>query len=359
MERFSALSKSQNQVALALGMPGIYSGSHHALLLGSEKKLRRLRFYFESLESILAGFRAPPWALVSDLIFRKLVLCSHVSKDEEASLASALAQVHKEYNFCPLFSKVLGCSHLSNINEICGEFAHGFVAGLASFLYQISAANVVQPSKSRELALDGLQLYAPVAEVLGFRALQEEIEDICFGILNPIAKSSVLGILANIERAYVKLVGGVIAKLSTKLSFSGISHNISWRKKTPYSIWFKMLSRQKAFEKIASDVIAFRIIVDKVENCYRALEVVSSEYRAVPGELQDFIDSPKSNGYRSIHVVVAEPGGHHIEVQIRTKEMHLFAEHGMASHWLYKRGIYCSLNSKALVCGGYSNRIFK
>jgi hypothetical protein len=336
-----------------------YGSYQNGNLLLTQSKLERLAIYLERLNSVLRECKAPPWEVFGDLLFRKFIACSPLLHLEESLLESALISLRREYNFGPLFSKAVDCGSLVSLSDICSEFTCGFIAGLASFLYDLVWSERSQDSKRSELALDGLQIYAPVAEAVGLRSMQVEMEDLCFSILNPVARSSVLAILSNLERSYAGVVSKVLTTLSSGLCSRGIKHQISWRKKTPYSIWFKMLSRQKSFAAVVPDVIAFRIIVDEIANCYEALNIVHSAYKAVYGELEDFISSPKANQYKSIHTIVLGPLGYKIEVQIRTSEMHSLAEHGLASHWLYKRGIYHSMGSKGLTRGVCPHGIFK
>lgn len=325
----------------------------------TQTKLQRLAMHLERLNLVLRECKEPPWEVVNELLFRKFIACTTLACFEEVLLESALISLRREYNFGPLFSKSVDCGSLVSLSDICSELTYGFVAGLASFLYELTWSERNQTSKRSELALDGLQIYAPVAEAIGLRPMQMEIEDLCFSILNPVARSSVMAILSSLERSYTGVVSSVLTKLSGSLCFRGIKHKMFWRKKTPYSIWFKMLSRQKSFEAVIPDVIAFRIIVDSIASCYEALSVLHSSYKAVGGEFKDFISSPKSNQYESIHSVVLGPLGYKIEVQIRTNEMHSLAENGLASHWLYKRGIYHSIGSKSLIKGGCPSTIFK
>ncbi|MFQ5466842.1 MAG: RelA/SpoT family protein, partial [Kiloniellaceae bacterium] len=133
------------------------------------------------------------------------------------------------------------------------------------------------------------------------------------------------------------LVERIITQLGATLDEAGIKAVVVGREKTPYSVWRKMWHQEVGFERL-SDIMGFRVIVDSVEECYRALGVVHSAYAVVPERFKDYISTPKPNGYRSLHTGVFGPERQRIEMQIRTREMHDIAEHGVAAHWIYKQG---------------------
>ena len=130
----------------------------------------------------------------------------------------------------------------------------------------------------------------------------------------------------------------IIGELSETLKENGIEAEVHGREKTPYSIWRKMQKHDVGFEQL-SDIMAFRIIVNSIEDCYKALGVAHNAYRVVPGRFKDYISMPKPNGYQSLHTGVFGPHQQRIELQIRTRKMHEVGEFGVAAHWNYKQGI--------------------
>jgi GTP diphosphokinase / guanosine-3',5'-bis(diphosphate) 3'-diphosphatase len=191
--------------------------------------------------------------------------------------------------------------------------------------------------KRKRIALETLEIYAPLAERIGIHKIKEELEDLSFASINGEARSSILARL-NYLRAEggEAMVGRIIEELRKKLKEAGLEADVYGREKTPYSIWKKMQRKNISFEQL-SDIMAFRISVPTVADCYHALGIIHGLYPTVPGRFKDYISLPKPNGYRSLHTTVIGPENHRIEVQIRTPEMHEEAELGVAAHWSYKQ----------------------
>ncbi len=194
-----------------------------------------------------------------------------------------------------------------------------------------------KPEKRRRISLETLEIYAPLAERVGVHRIKEELEDLCFEQVNAEARESITNRLKYLREEGSDLVEAVIDELDTLLKDADIHADITGREKTRYSIWKKMQRKNVAFEQL-SDIMAFRIMVDKTEDCYLALGIIHSKYRSVPGRFKDYISTPKSNGYKSIHTTIMGPRRQRIEVQIRTHSMHKEAELGVAAHWAYKGG---------------------
>ncbi len=192
--------------------------------------------------------------------------------------------------------------------------------------------------KRRRIARETLEIYAPLAERIGMRDFQEELQDLAFAEINPDARQSIVKRLDFLRERGEDVVRRIIASLEELMGEEGIAAKISGRQKTSYSIWRKMQTKAVEFEQL-SDIMAFRVVVGTLADCYRALGVVHGKYRVVPGRFKDFMSLPKANGYRSLHTGVFGPGGHRIEMQIRTEEMHQFAEVGLAAHWQYKQRV--------------------
>ncbi len=193
------------------------------------------------------------------------------------------------------------------------------------------------PEKRRRIALETLEIYAPLAERIGMQAVKDELEDLAFAELYPDARDSITARLNFLRAKGDNIVGRIIDELKDLFTKGGIPCHISGREKTPYSIWRKMQRRNVEFEQLA-DVMAFRVIVDNVEQCYQCLGMVHSQYPVVPGRFKDYISTPKPNGYKSLHTAVIGPEKERIEIQIRTHEMHEVSEMGVAAHWNYKQG---------------------
>jgi len=193
------------------------------------------------------------------------------------------------------------------------------------------------PEKRKRIARETLEIYAPLAERIGIHKMKDELEDLSFAELNPDARDSILARLSFLRTAEGGLVGRVLDELRHTLSENGLPNaGVTGREKTAYSIWRKMQRKNVAFEQL-SDIMAFRVMVDSVEQCYQALGVIHARYPVVPGRFKDYISTPKPNGYRSIHTSVIGPERQRIEMQIRTTEMHEVAELGVAAHWAYKQ----------------------
>ena len=192
--------------------------------------------------------------------------------------------------------------------------------------------------KRRRIAAETMEIYAPLAERLGMQRIKVELEDLAFAHLNGDARDSVIKRLQFLRESTGDAVARVTAELEQTLAEAGIEAQVIGREKTAYSIWRKMERENVSFEQL-SDIIAFCIVVPDVAACYQVLGVVHGRYRLVPGRFKDYISTPKRNGYRSIHTTLIGPERQRIEVQIRTEEMHGFAEYGVAAHWSYKQGL--------------------
>lgn len=196
--------------------------------------------------------------------------------------------------------------------------------------------NISKPEKRQRIARETVEIYAPLAERIGIHKIKEELEDIAFAHMNPEARESITNRLAFLRKEGKGTVGEVISELEKHIKEAGIEAQITGREKTRFSIWKKMQRKNVSFEQL-SDIMAFRIVVSTVSDCYHALGVIHSHYPTVPGRFKDFISTPKPNGYRSVHTTVLGPKKQSIEIQIRTKEMHEEADLGVAAHWAYKQ----------------------
>ncbi len=194
-----------------------------------------------------------------------------------------------------------------------------------------------RPDKTARISHETLDIYAPLAERIGIHQMKEELSDLAFSYLNPEAQESITNRLTFLRKEGGSVVKKIMKHLETLIAKEGIKGEVSGREKTRYSIWKKMQRKNVTFEQL-SDIMAFRIVVDNLDECYHTLGVLHSNYPTVPGRFKDFISTPKPNGYRSIHTTVLGPEKQRIEIQIRTHEMHHEADLGVAAHWAYKEG---------------------
>ncbi|MDB5410133.1 MAG: pyrophosphokinae [Rhodospirillales bacterium] len=210
---------------------------------------------------------------------------------------------------------------------------------LADRLHNMQTLHYIKSEeKRRRVARETMDIYAPLAERIGMHRMKDELEDLAFAELYPDARQSLKTRLAFLREKGGDLVARIIATLGETLTAGGLPNaTVSGREKSPYAIWRKMQRKNVGFEQL-SDIMAIRITVETVEECYHALGILHSAYPVVPGRFKDYISTPKPNNYRSLHTGVIGPERQRIEVQIRTKEMHEVAELGVAAHWTYKQG---------------------
>jgi GTP pyrophosphokinase len=208
---------------------------------------------------------------------------------------------------------------------------------LADRLHNMRTIRFIPPEKQRRIAAETLDLYVPLAERIGVHQIKDELEDLCFACLNPEARDSIVTRLKFLRSEGGDTAKRIIAELDKRLRASGLNPEITGREKSPYSIWRKMQKKNVAFEQL-SDIMAFRVVMDNVGECYQALGEIHSHYPLVPGRFKDYISTPKPNGYKSLHTTVIGPERQRIEIQIRTADMHETADLGVAAHWAYKQG---------------------
>jgi GTP diphosphokinase / guanosine-3',5'-bis(diphosphate) 3'-diphosphatase len=208
---------------------------------------------------------------------------------------------------------------------------------LADRLHNMRTLGVMAPHKCRRVSRETLEIYAPIANRLGINSMRLELEELGFAHYWPWRHRVLERAVKGACGARQELVAKVERAIKRRLAQEGIEAEVIGRRKHLYSIYLKMRDKRRAFEDVV-DVFAFRVVVDRVDACYRVLGLVHNLYKPIPGRFKDYIAIPKSNGYQSLHTVLAGPGGAPIEVQIRTADMQRLAEAGIASHWMYKSG---------------------
>ena len=193
----------------------------------------------------------------------------------------------------------------------------------------------MKPEAQERIARETLEIYAPLANRLGIQAFKSELEDLSFRWLEPDSYVEVENAVAKTAKERDKYIADTSKVLSGKLAEQGFAADVSGRAKHLYSVWRKMKANECTIEQI-HDIIAFRVSVESVSDCYAALGVIHSKWTPVPGRFKDYIALPKPNMYQSLHTTVIGPGRERIEIQIRTHEMNRVAERGIAAHWKYK-----------------------
>ena len=207
---------------------------------------------------------------------------------------------------------------------------------LADRLHNMRTINFVKDKdKIIRKAKETMEIYAPLADRMGMNRIRDELEDLSFSVLNKPARNLIIERLKFIKNNRADSFKSTSVDLINLLKSNGINATITGREKTPFSIWRKIQNKKISLEQL-TDIIGFRIIVNNIEDCYKTLGVFHSKFSTIPGKFKDYISTPKINKYKSIHSSVIGPKKNRIEIQIRTFEMHEFAERGIASHWKYK-----------------------
>ena len=209
---------------------------------------------------------------------------------------------------------------------------------LADRLHNMRTLDALPKTKRRRIALETREIYAPLAHRLGMAAIRWELEDLAFKYLEPEAYEALGKKVRQRRKAREKQVIEMQRPLEEALAAAGIPAELTGRPKHLWSIYMKMVNRGLPYEEIY-DLMAMRVLTEDVQNCYAALGVIHNDWPPVQDRFHDFIATPKSNMYQSLHTTVIGPGGRRYEIQIRSKEMHRTAEYGIAAHWRYKEGM--------------------
>ncbi len=206
---------------------------------------------------------------------------------------------------------------------------------LADRLHNMRTIKVVDKEKQIRKAKETMEIYAPLADRMGMHRIRDELEDLSFEVLNEDARKLIKDRLDKIKENNLINFNNISDEFFEILKIKNIEPKIVGREKTPFSIWRKIQKKRTSLEQI-TDIIGFRIILDNIEDCYKALGIFHSKWNCIPGKFKDYISSPKINKYQSLHTAIIGPNKRPIEIQLRTKQMHEFAERGIASHWKYK-----------------------
>ena len=209
---------------------------------------------------------------------------------------------------------------------------------VADRLHNMRTMEYQSPPKQRQKSLETMEIYAPIAHRLGMQRIKWELEDISLKYLDPVGYDNIMASLDEKSAVYDEFTAQIQDQISRRLENLGVKNLIYGRVKHPYSIYRKMYTQNKTIDEVF-DLLAFRVIVDTVGDCYNVLGVIHDLYKPILGRFKDYISTPKPNMYQSLHTTVVSESGIFFEVQIRTQEMHDIAEYGIAAHWKYKQGV--------------------
>ena len=318
----------------------VYSMKAH----GSQKRASGDPYFSHPLEvaGILTGMRLDTativTALLHDTVEDTLATRAEIERMFGAEIARLVDGVTKLSRIELQSDQTKQAENFRKFLLAMSEDIRVLLVKLADRLHNMRTLHYVQnPDKRRATARETMEIYAPLAERIGMREFKDELEDLAFKELHPEARASIMARLGYLRDQGGALTESIIRELKEELEKNGLKAEVSGREKTPYSIWDKMQRKNVTFEQL-SDIMAFRVIVDDVPNCYTALGILHSSYPVIPGRFKDYISTSKPNGYRSLHTSVIGPHRQRIEVQIRTRDMHDIAERGVAAHWQYKQG---------------------
>jgi len=209
---------------------------------------------------------------------------------------------------------------------------------LADRLHNMRTLHFIKnPEKRQRIARETMDIYAPLAERVGMYEYMHEMQALAFRELEPEAYATITNRLDALRNQDGGQVDAIALKMKQRLAEAGLRIEVYGREKHPYSIWHKMAERHVSFEQV-TDIMAFRVLTDSDEDCYRALGILHTTWQFLPGKFKDYISTPKSNGYRSLHTSLMYQNSMRVEVQVRTRDMHRTNEFGLAAHWAYKQG---------------------
>ena len=309
---------------------------------GSQKRASGDPYFSHPIEvaGILTGYRLDSASIMTALLHDTIEDTEATYEEVEQLFGSEVANlVEGVTKLARISMNTVEAKQAENFRKFVlamSEDIRVLMVKLADRLHNMRTLKYIKkPEKRRAVALETMEIYAPLAERIGMQEIKTELEDLAFAELHTDARTSILQRLRFLERQGGDLVGRIMDELDGTLRKHGIECWVSGREKTPYSIWRKMQVRGVEFEQL-SDIMAFRIVTKSPDECYAALGVIHQQFQVVPGRFKDYISTPKRNDYQSIHTSVIGPEKHRIEIQIRSEGMHEVAEMGVAAHWKYK-----------------------
>ncbi|TRD11914.1 bifunctional (p)ppGpp synthetase/guanosine-3',5'-bis(diphosphate) 3'-pyrophosphohydrolase [Erythrobacter insulae] len=290
--------------------------------------------------------------LMTDLQLDQATIITALLHDTVEDTLATIEDI--EANFGPEVARLVdGVTKLSKIeampeNERAAENLRKFLLAmsedirvllvkLADRLHNMRTLHFIKnPEKRQRIARETMDIYAPLAERVGMYEYMREMQALAFEQLEPEAAATITKRLEGLRGSDGGQVDAIALKIKQALAEAGLKVEVSGREKHPYSIWTKMSERHVSFEQV-TDIMAFRVITESEADIYSAMGVLHRTWQFLPGKFKDYISTPKSNGYRSIHTSLMYENSMRVEVQIRTREMHQRNEFGLASHWAYKQ----------------------
>ncbi|VAV86629.1 Guanosine-3',5'-bis(diphosphate) 3'-pyrophosphohydrolase / GTP pyrophosphokinase, (p)ppGpp synthetase II [hydrothermal vent metagenome] len=308
---------------------------------GSQKRASGAPYFTHPLEvaQILTDFKLDAATIVAALLHDVVEDTDATSEEIEKIFGSDIATL------------VDGLTKISRLDLVTKEAAQAenlrklllavsqdvrvLMVKLADRLHNMRTIEHVRAEKRKRISQETLDIYAPLAGRMGMHSIREELEDIAFRALEPDAWETVTRRLTELRAESGDIIEEIEFELKKKLKENKINATIFGREKRPYSVWSKMERKHLSLNQL-SDIFGFRVIVDTADECYRVLGVVHQTWRSVPGRFKDYISNAKQNDYKSIHTTVIGPHRKRVELQIRTQQMDLVAEQGVAAHGFYK-----------------------
>ena len=277
-------------------------------------------------------------ALLHDTVEDTLATIEDIEKNFGAEVARLVDGVTKLSKLEQMPENERAAENLRKFFLAMSEDIRVLLVKLADRLHNMRTLHFIKDEEKRHrIARETMDIYAPLAERVGMYEYMREMQLLAFEQLEPEAYGTITGRLAQIRSQEGGQVDAIALAIKQALAEAGLKVEVWGREKHPYSIWKKMAERHVSFEQI-TDIMAFRVLTEKEEDCYRALGVLHTTWQFIPGRYKDYISTPKSNGYRSLHTSLIYENSMRMEVQIRTREMHRLNEFGLAAHWAYKQG---------------------
>ena len=289
---------------------------------------------------------------LAELGFDEATVCAGLLHDTVEDTKSTLEEIDEHFgeDVADIVDGVTKISLMSfdskeeaqaeNIRKMILAMSHDIrvlMVKLADRLHNMRTLAFQEPYKQKRIAQETMDIYVPLANRLGLYLLKQQLEDISFSYLKPDAFAQINQWLEENQVVERQITAKVMAHLERLLEESKINGRVMGRIKSIFSIHKKMIQQHLTLDEM-HDIMAFRVLLRDVKDCYAVLGIVHAQWKPVHGRFKDYISTPKANGYRSLHSTVIGPEGERVEIQIRTEEMHNQAEHGVASHWLYKEG---------------------
>jgi guanosine-3',5'-bis(diphosphate) 3'-pyrophosphohydrolase len=291
-----------------------------------------------AVANILAGMRMDPETIIAGLLHDVLEDTEVGKQVLGQQFGSSVAEIVDGVSKLTKIFRSRAEAQAENFQKMAMAMAKDIrviMVKLADRLHNMRTIGVMSDEQRKRIARETLDFYAPIANRLGIHAMKVEFEDLAFQALYPLRADRIRRAV-NAARGHRKeLMEELRRSLESSLAAENLNANVYGREKHLYSIYSKMKTQHKSFSEIM-DVFGFRVVVDQVDDCYRALGIVHALFQPKPGRFKDYIALPKANGYQSLHTTLFGMHGVPIEVQIRTRDMDAVAEHGIAGHWLYK-----------------------